>query len=98
MLSANGKTDLEKFEGLEKMAVVNRKKPTQNSRSREIQTLLEKQSTSINKSYADDYIEKARTMTGHGIGSTVAGDMSNVLKHDYLRESMAHRIQRKALY
>ena len=50
--------------------------------------MIDKQNRSVNHSYAEDYIEKARTMYGHGVPSTVQGDMGNVLKHDYLRESM----------
>lgn len=67
MFDVNDITDLDKFNKLEHLAVSKPKK----SLATESSIYEAKIKNSINYSYANDYIEKARTMQSHGVISDV---------------------------
>jgi hypothetical protein len=54
-------------------------------------------SVNINRSDPSKFIELARKMVAEGKITEGDNIMDSIMKHEYMRKSMEHRVQRKAL-
>jgi hypothetical protein len=54
--------------------------------------------TKINRSDANNYLSLAFSMPIKGKVSLVDNHMTDIIKHDYLRNSIEQRVERQALY
>lgn len=61
-------------------------------------TNTEFKDTKINQSDANNYLSLAFNMQRKGKVSLVDNHMADIIKHDYLRNSIEQRVERQVLY